>query len=161
ANAWAAVALVLAGFLLLFIVLQIYARSTGAQAETTRKMFHTGSGVLTLVFPFLFREMWPVLLLTGFSALFVAGVKVLPGLRDRFGLVANRVERPTLGEVYFPVSVAWLFWLARESDPLLFVIPALMLTFADATSALIGMRYGMTPYLGANKSLEGSVAFVA
>ena len=35
-----------------------------------------------------------------------------------------------------------------------------MLTFADATCALVGTRYGMTRYLGASKSLEGSVAFV-
>jgi phytol kinase len=35
-----------------------------------------------------------------------------------------------------------------------------MLTFADATCALVGGRYGMTRYEGAAKSLEGSVAFV-
>jgi phytol kinase len=124
-------------------------------------MFHTGSGVLTLSFPYLFRQTWPVLVLTGTSALLVAGVKFLPALRDRFGGVANRVERTTLGELYFPLSVGLLFWLTRGSNPLLFVIPVLMLTFADATCALVGSRYGMTRYLGANKSLEGSVAFVA
>ena len=159
-NTWAAMAIALGAFLVLFGGLQVYARATGARPETTRKMFHTGSGVLTLAFPFLFREMWPVLLLTGASALLVAGVKFVPALRDRFGRVANRVERTTLGEVYFPISVGLLFWLTRGSNPLLFVIPVLMLTFADATCALVGSRYGMTRYLGASKSLEGSVAFV-
>jgi phytol kinase len=99
--------------------------------------------------------------LTGTSALLVGCVKFLPALRDRFGRVANRVERATLGEVYFPIAVGLLFWLTRGSNLLLFVIPVLMLTFADATCALVGSRYGMTRYLGANKSLEGSVAFVA
>jgi phytol kinase len=160
-RTWLAIAAALGGFLVLFGGLQVFTRLTSARPETTRKMFHTGSGALTLTFPFLFRETWPVLLLTGASALLVTAVKLLPALRARFGGVANRVERPTFGEVYFPISVALLFWLTRGSDPLLFVIPILMLTFADATCALVGARYGLTRYVGASKSVEGSVAFVA
>ena len=127
--------------------------------ESTRKMFHTGSGVLTLAFPFLFHDVWPVLVLTGAAVALVAAVKFVPALRRRLGGVANRVERPTLGELYFPLSVAVLFWLTRGEPALLFVVPVLMLTFADATCALVGGRYGLTPYQGASKSLEGSVAF--
>jgi phytol kinase len=159
-NTWLAMAVALGSFLLLFMALQKYARVAPARPEMTRKMFHTGSGALTLAFPFLFREAWPVLLLTGASALLIAAVKFLPALRDRLGHVTNRVERPTLGELYFPLAVALLFWLTRGQDPLLFVIPVLMLTFADATCALVGGRYGMTRYVGASKSLEGSIAFV-
>ena len=108
-NTWAAMAIALGAFLVMFGGLQVYARATGARPETTRKLFHTGSGVLTLAFPFLFRQTCPVLVLTGTSALLVAGVKFLPALRNRFGRVANRVERTTLGEVYFPISVGLLF----------------------------------------------------
>ena len=161
AHTWAAITVALGGFLLLFGGLQIYAGVTGASAEATRKMFHAGSGALTLVFPFLFRETWPVLLLTGASALLIAAVKFVPALRARYGTVTNRVERTTLGELYFPLSVALLFWWTRGTTPLLFAIPILMLTFADATCALVGSRYGMTRYHGASKSLEGSIAFVA
>ena len=75
------------------------------------------------------------------------------------GAVAHRVERATFGELYFPLSVAWLFWLTCGDDPLLFVIPILMLTLADAAAAVVGARYGLTPYIGAGKSLEGSAAF--
>jgi phytol kinase len=160
-NTWAAIAATLGAFLTLFAGLQVYSHTTNASPESTRKMFHTGSGVLTLTFPFLFQRTWPVLLLTGVSALLVSSVKFLPALRHRFGHVTDRVDRPTLGEVYFPIAVAVLFWLTRESNPLLYVIPIMMLTFADATGALVGRRYGMTPYVGAAKSLEGSVAFVA
>ena len=160
ANPWLAIAVALTAFLALFGGLQLYTRATGARPETTRKMFHAGSGVLTLAFPFLFHELWPVLLLTGASALLIAAVKFLPGLRARYGSVTNRVDRTTLGELYFPAAVALLFWLTRGGTPLLFVIPVLMLTFADATGALVGSRYGMTPYHGASKSLEGSIAFL-
>ena len=156
---WLAVAAALGAFLLLFGGLLVYARTGTARPETTRKLFHTGSGLLTLAFPFLFQENWPVFLLTGASALVVATVKFLPAARMRYGGVVNRVDRPTLGELYFPLSVALLFWLTRADHPLLFVVPVLMLTLADATGALVGERYGRTQYSGASKSLEGSVAF--
>jgi phytol kinase len=159
ANAWAATAAALAAFLLLFAVLQLIARTGRTRPEATRKLLHTGSGLLTLTFPFLFRDVRPVLLLTGASALVIAVVKFLPAARSRFGAVAHRVDRMTFGELYFPISVALLFWLTRGEDPLLFVVPILVLTLADATCALVGSRYGLTPYEGASKSLEGSVAF--
>jgi phytol kinase len=159
-SSWLAIGVALGAFLLLFVALQLYARATSAQPETTRKLFHTGSGILTLSFPFLFRETWPVFLLTGASAVVIGLVKFVPALRRRYGTVANRVDRTTMGELYFPLSVAWLFAWTLGADPLLFVIPILMLTFADATCAIVGRRYGLTPYHGANKSLEGSVAFV-
>ena len=159
-NAWLGVAAALGGFLVLFAALLLVSRTGALHGEGTRKLFHAGSGILTLSFPFLFRDPWPVLLLTGASAALIASVKFVPPLRARFGGVANRVDRTTLGELYFPISVALLFWLTRGEHPLLFVIPILMLTFADATCALVGRRYGLTPYHGASKSLEGSVAFV-
>lgn len=158
-DTWGAIVVMLCAFLLLFTALHFVARVTTAHPETTRKMLHAGSGVLTLAFPFVFGEAWPVLVLTGAAASLIAAVKFVPALRERLGRVSSRVERPTLGELYFPFSVALLFWLTRGDDPLLFVIPMLMLTFADATSALVGTRYGITPYHGASKSLEGSVAF--
>ena len=160
ANTALAMGVMLSAFLGLYGILHIYTRATAARPETTRKMFHTGSGMLTLAFPFLFRETWPVLVLTGASAAFIAAIKFLPPLRRRVGGVANRVDRSTLGEIYFPASVALLFWLTRGESVLLFVIPILVLTFADATCAIVGRRYGLTRYVGASKSLEGSVAFV-
>lgn len=157
---WMGIAAALGGFLLLFGALVLASRTGAVGGEGTRKIFHAGSGLLTLSFPFIFRDAWPVLLLTGASALLIAAVKFIPSLRSRFGGVANRVDRTTLGELYFPISVALLFWLTRGEHPLLFVVPILMLTFADATCALVGRRYGLTRYYGASKSLEGSVAFV-
>lgn len=106
---WLGIALALGGFLLLFAGLQIVARTGAVSAESTRKMFHAGSGVLTLAFPFIFRDTGPVLLLTGASATLIAAVKFIPALRVRFGGVANRVDRTTLGELYFPISVVVLF----------------------------------------------------
>lgn len=157
-NPWPAMAAALGAFLLLFLILQIYARF-GAAPETTRKLLHTGSGLLTLSFPFLFKDVWPVLLLTGATALLIGAVKFVPALRRLLGKAVSGVDRTTLGEIYFPVSVAALFWLTHGADPLLFVVPVLVLTLADATCAIIGLRYGLTRYSGASKSFEGSAAF--
>ena len=160
-HPWIAIAVSLAAFAVLFAAAQWLARFGIVGPEGTRKIVHAGSGVLTLAFPFIFREAWPVFLLTLSSASLLALAKFVPGLRRSMGGAVSGVARTTLGEIYFPVSVAWLFWLTHGQDPLLFVVPILMLTFADATGALVGLRYGLTKYEGANKSLEGSIAFVA
>jgi phytol kinase len=154
-------ALALAAFLLLVGSLAAYRRLGHPQPETVRKLLHTGSGLLTLSFPFLFDELWPVLLLTGASATLVAIMKFVPAVRRRLGGSPTDVGRTTLGEIYFPISVAVVFWLSAGESLLLFVIPILVLTLADATCALVGARYGQSRYEGAQKSLEGSVSFVA
>jgi phytol kinase len=159
ASTWLAIAVALAAFLLLLAALQACAEMAAVRPEITRKLFHTGSGLLTLMFPLLFHEAWPVLLLTGTSALIVASAKFVPAVRARFGEVAGRVERTTFGELYFPLAVALLFVLTLGEDPLLFVVPVLVLTLADTASAFVGIRYGQTLYAGGNKSLEGSAAF--
>ncbi|MGE5814242.1 MAG: diacylglycerol/polyprenol kinase family protein [Acidobacteriota bacterium] len=158
ASAWVGIAAALTAFLVLFVVIAAYVRA-GGNAEISRKLLHTGSGFLTLGFPFVFHDLWPVLLLTGASAVLIAAAKFVPVLRTRLGRVASGVQRTTLGELYFPIAVALLFWLTRGQHPLLYVIPLLVLTIADATCALVGRRYGTLPYSGASKSLEGSIAF--
>jgi phytol kinase len=158
-NTWLAIAACLGGFLLLFAIVQACGRLGLVAPEGTRKMLHAGSGALTLTFPFLFRTVWPVLLLTAATAILIASIKYLPPLRARLGGAVSGVGRTTLGELYFPLSVALLFLLTEGEHPLLFIIPLLVLTLADATGALVGVRYGLTRYEGGGKSLEGSVAF--
>jgi phytol kinase len=75
---WVAIGLVLAAFLALFLTLAAIARGSRVAPEVSRKLFHVGSGLLTLSFPFLFRELWPVLLLTGASAVLLISVRHLP-----------------------------------------------------------------------------------
>jgi phytol kinase len=154
-----AVALFLLAFLALLAALILHRRFWSPHPEITRKALHAGSGLLTLSFPFLFHDLWPVLVLTTGSALVIAAFKFLPQIRRRFGRVVDDVERTTLGELYFPLAVAIVFWLARGQSALLYCIPMLVLTFADATGALIGLRYGLTRFTGGHKSFEGSLAF--
>ncbi len=158
---WLAILLLMAAFVSLIAALALYRNLARDEPdpESLRKLLHVGSGLLTLTFPFLFVDLWPVLLLTSLSALMIAALKWLRPVRARLGGVIAGDDRATLGEVYFPIAVAIVFWLAQGRSPLLFCVPVLVLTLADATGALIGIRYGRTKYVGAAKSLEGSVAF--
>ena len=128
--------------------------------ETSRKLLHLGLGGIALTYPFLFHSPWPVLLINAvFLSLLLLGLIHEP-LQYRWRDVVSRVERKTVGEFYFPISVALLFLLTR-GDPLLFCIPVLILTIADAAAALVGCHYGLHTYHTAagRKSFEGSAAF--
>jgi len=128
--------------------------------ETSRKAVHILMGMVTLTFPWLFREAWPVLLLTVLAVAALAGTRLVAPLRKQFGTVLNGVERHSLGEVYFPLAVAALFVLSSENR-LLYLIPLLTLTLADAVAALVGIRYGQHRFCTSEgtKSAEGSLAF--
>ena len=153
-HQWLAIVFELTAFLLLFAALEVWSRKTSVRPETTRKLLHVGSGILTLAFPFVFVDLWPVALLSGGAALVLAAARFV-----RFSGVVGRVERASWGEFYFPLSVAILFWLSLGEHALLFVIPVLVLTLADTAGAVVGTRFGMTRYGGAGKSVEGSLAF--
>ena len=112
-HPWAGIALAAASFGALVAALKWYAfRRATAHPETRRKLLHVGSGLLTLPFPFLFADVWPVLLLTGSTAVFLAAVKFLPPGRRRFGGILPGVGRTTFGELCF-TAVAMVFWLSH------------------------------------------------
>jgi phytol kinase len=159
-HPWLAIVVEMAAFLLLFAALEVWSqkKTTSVRPETTRKLLHVGSGILTLAFPFLFVDVWPVALLSGGAALVLAAARFAPGLRARC-VVVGRVARASWGEFYFPLSVVILFWLSRGEHPLLFAIPVLVLTLADTAAAVVGTRFGTTWYCSAGKSVEGSLAF--
>jgi phytol kinase len=128
--------------------------------ETKRKLLHLGVGLVSLSYPFVFTSPLPVILINAaFICLLLLGRRHEP-LRRRWHDLTSRVDRQTVGEFYFPLSIALLFLLTRNA-PLLFCVPVLILTISDAAAALIGTRYGLHPYRTAagHKTLEGSAAF--
>ena len=119
-------------------------------------MLHTGSGLLTLAVPISVPRGLAGPPSDRRQRHAHRGGQVPAAARRRFGArgeprgTARRSESCT-----FPLSVALLFWLTRGEHPLLFVIPVLMLTLADATCALIGRRYGLTPLHGGQQEPRG------
>lgn len=157
---WLKIILVIGSVIGLMALLSSYQRRYQPHPEIVRKAMHIGSGLIALALPWLFAEAWPVVLLTVMASLGMFAVKYLRGLRHNLGAVTGSVVRNTVGEICFPLGAGLLFLLAR-GDLLLYSIPLLILTFADASAALIGVFYGVRRYTtddGA-KTLEGSLAF--
>ncbi|MDR2982807.1 MAG: hypothetical protein LBV12_11245 [Puniceicoccales bacterium] len=158
-NAWGSIGLVLLALGALMGGLKLF--DNRLSPEVSRKTAHVVMGLICLSFPWLFSEMWPVVLLATLAVIGLSAVRCVSTLRTRMGSVLGGVERVSFGELYFPVAVAIVFFLSR-GDKLLFCIPVLMLTLADAAGALIGSNYGRTRYStadGTRKSWEGSLAF--
>jgi phytol kinase len=128
--------------------------------EWSRKLLHTGGGLMALGLPWLFQSAGPVMILSAMSLLGLLAVKGIPALRRRVGGVVDRVDRKSHGDLYF-VSATGLLFLIAGGDPLLFSVPMLILTFADSAAALVGQRYGRHRFraCGGTKTVEGSTAF--
>ncbi len=141
--------------------IKLYDRLKSPNPEIPRKMVHILMGCVTLTFPSLFSEVWPVLLLGILSTGLLTAVRMSKTLKGNVGSVLHGVERHSFGELYFPIAVTLLFLLSRN-QPILYYVPILMLTFADSTAALIGASYGRKALAQGTedaKSLEGSFVF--
>src|SRR6476620_6098561 len=148
--------------------LTLYRRVGAPHPELLRKLLHVGMGLTTLLFPFLFSEAWPVLVLGGLSVALMLGLRLISRLKASVGQVVGGVSRFSLGEIYFPVAVAvlWLLYVYGRPEPagrrlLLYLVPVLLLTISDALAALVGVAYGGHKYATSDgtKSHEGSIAF--
>jgi phytol kinase len=159
-NNWLKIILVVGCIAGLMLGLARLQRKYKLHPEIARKAMHIGSGLVALSLPWLFQEGWPVLVLTLLATAGMAAVKYWKGLRGNIGTVTGSVARKTLGEICFPLAAGLLFAFA-QGDVLLYSIPLLILTFADAIAALIGVFYGVMRYTTAEgtKTLEGSLAF--
>ncbi|MEM1026620.1 MAG: hypothetical protein AAGJ38_00890 [Planctomycetota bacterium] len=153
---------VLAELGVVVLVLKHLQRRGRLGPELIRKLLHVVMGLTVVSFPWLFESVWPVVLLSVLATATMSAVRWVPALGSVMGGVIAGVGRVSLGEIYFPIAVGAL-WLLSRGDALLFSIPILVLTLADATAALVGVRYGQTRYrtLDGAKSAEGSIAFFA
>jgi len=152
--------LIFAIFIALLVALRWYQRRSERRPEVVRKLMHVGMGLVTLSLPWLFAEAWPVLALAVLSIAVLIALRVIPRWRQTLGCVIGGVHRRSFGEIYFAASAAILF-AGAQGDAILFYVPMLILTLADAASALIGLRYGALRFgaPGGEKSAEGSIAF--
>lgn len=159
-SPWLGIGSVLAILGGLMTSLRFYQRRFSPHPELVRKYLHIGMGCVTLSFPWVFQSQWPVILLAILAISLLLAVKFIKPFNQQLGSVTHGVSRESLGEIYFPVSVALVFSLS-QGNPILFGIPILILTLADALAALIGLQYGLHPFTTSEgvKSAEGSFAF--
>lgn len=142
-------------YLILFTLVEIFYRIRKPHPEITRKLIHFISGIIACFFPFIFSNTLTVIILGIVFTGVLYAAKKLHLLQS-----ATDVTRKTLGEVYFPMSIMFLFIIAGDK-PAVFVISMLMLTISDPVGAIIGQTYGSIKYRVQDnqKSLEGSFMF--
>lgn len=139
----------------------ILRRYAPTNPEVLRKILHAGMGLVALSLPWLFASAWSVMLLAGSLITLLMGIRLVQALRKTLGAMIYDVGRSSWGEVYFALGITCLFILCRN-EHLLYSVPIVILTLADAASSLIGKRYGRLRYKvqGGSKTVEGSVAFL-
>ncbi|MEM8942853.1 MAG: hypothetical protein AAGC91_11925, partial [Pseudomonadota bacterium] len=154
------IAVVLSAFATLVLGLALSVRGHPRHPETLRKCVHVAMGLITLTFPWVFSQPWPVWLMAGLALIGMLGLRSRPFASSAASRVLHGVDRDSFGDLLFPISVAVLFSFTHEHLTF-YVIAILVLTLADATAALVGLRYGTVRIKtgGAGKSLEGGVAF--
>ncbi len=154
-------ALVLIELGVLIAAVKLIERRFRPHPEVCRKLLHVVLGLTVLTFPWLFDQAWPVVALSVIAAAGLAALRFARGRLAQLTTVIAAVRRPSFGELYYPLAVGVL-WLLSGGDVLLFGVPMLVLTLADAVAALIGVRYGSVHYdtLDGRKSAEGSAAFL-
>lgn len=152
------IGLMLAGLMLGLRTLQ---HRFNLHPEVARKLMHVIMGLVTLNLPWLFHSNWPVISLAVLAATALFILK-RSRLKHHLGQVLHAVDRKSQGDVVFPLAVGMVFVLSK-GNAILYCLPILILTIADATAALIGLRYGLSRYQAAEgqKSVEGSLAFFA
>jgi len=163
-SVWLRMAIVVLALAGIFVALRLVQTRPGltrfASPELMRKAAHVASGLVTMSFPWVFSETWPVVALSALSLASMLAMRLLPVARDSVGRVVCSVERQSIGDLCFPIGVA-LTWILSDHDPALFVIPIGFLTLADAAAALIGKAHGTVRYrtTEGHKSVQGSLAF--
>lgn len=156
---WTAMLLVAASLLLTLQALACIKRSLGIHSEITRKALHIIMGTITLTFPWLFSDPYPVVLLALFTTAFLSILSPL-SKHIAWHSVLDVKGRSSTGQLCFPLAVALLFTMSG-GNTILYCIPIAILTLADAVSALVGLYYGTHRYatVDGEKSTEGSLAF--
>ena len=160
-SPWIGIGSFLGGFGVLLTGLRLLQLHLRLPAEVARKLPHVTMGLAALSLPWLFDELWPVLLLAGLNLGLLLALRH-PTLRGGPGQVLHGVSRRSLGDLAYPMAVAALFVLS-SGEAVFYVPPLLLLALADAAATLVGQGCGRRRYRTADghRTLEGSAAFLA
>lgn len=149
-------------FFLTMVLLLIYVvgKKYSLCLETQRKLLHIALGGASLTFPFLFDTTSEVILFVIVALIALLSLRYIPMLRKTLGESVYGVKRSWMGGALFLVSIIILFFVSRDNY-ILYAGPLLILTFSDAFSAVVGVKYGKKYYtiFGCSKSIEGTLTF--
>lgn len=157
---WKSILFVSITLIITLILIKIIDKKLKLNGEIKRKIFHVSMGLIMLTFPYIFTSVLSVGILGIIAICFLYFLRNTK-LKDILGTALYSVERESMGEIFFAISVFLIFYLSK-GNKILYSIPILILTFADTAAALIGKNYGKKNLAELNedsKSLEGSFMF--
>lgn len=134
---WIVVIIIGGVFLAIFLLTEWIYSKIQLKTELSRKFVHITSGLLTLLFPHLFKNHWSVLVLAmGFMLILYFSKK-----RQKLNSI-HAVTRKTAGSYLFPVTVYGCFITYILTDNLLlFYLPMMVLTISDPLAAFAGQLF--------------------
>ncbi len=156
--AW--IAAIVAALLGLMVGVRVVAPRWGLSAELQRKSVHVATGLTALTFPWLFSNAGPVLILSALSIVVMTALRTPAFARSKMSSVLHSVSRKSYGEICLSIATAFVFFRS-QGEPVLYVLPMLVIALSDTASAMIGTNYGRRMFAvedGA-KSAEGVAAF--
>src|SRR3989344_1182300 len=141
-------------FLILFLTVEVLNKKIGLKSEYTRKIAHLLSGVIVFFLPY-FLTAYQIISLAALFTILLIGTRY-------FGLLSSihKVNRKTIGEVYFPLGLGLSAFFFLPQNILAFQFGVLVLAFSDAFGGLVGQLYGKHKIgFGLSKSWEGTLVF--
>lgn len=143
---------VLAVFLIL-IGSEIWWRRRITHSEFSRKFVHITVGS--------FVAFWPFFLTWNQIRLLSVGFLIVVSISKYFRLfrAIHTVQRPTMGELYFALSVGLVTVMTQ--DKWIYAASLTQMSLADGFAAVMGVRFGRQSYLvfSHRKSLVGTLTF--
>lgn len=161
----AKIVLIFASYFAIHYISRLLYKQFNLKGRTTRKIVYASTGVLTLLFPFIFDDHLPVALI---CCIFL----LVAWISREFGLLKyiNDILHKSYGSIFQPI-IAYLLFLGYDfvttlccdtNQYILYFIPMLVTSFADPMAAGVGRRYPLMQlsWINKTKSLGGFLAFL-
>ena len=105
---WTSIIFVIAVILAMLCIIKLIEKKTNLNPEIKRKLFHISMGLTMLTFPYIFTSSISVGILGVIAITFMYVLKHTK-LKDSLGTVLYGVDRESLGEIFFAISVFLIF----------------------------------------------------
>ena len=139
--------------LLILIGSELWWRKRITHGEFSRKFVHITVGSFVAFWPFFLT--WNQIRLLSLGFLIVVGISKY----FRVFRAIHSVQRPTMGELYFALSVGLVTVITH--DKWIYAASLMQMSLADGFAAVLGVRFGRQSYLvfSHRKSLVGTLTF--
>ncbi len=141
-------------FSLLFLIVDVLQRKIFKKLIWARKATHIGAGVLSYFMPIFLNKEQVLLISILFTIILILS-------KWKKILFLHNVKRNTLGEIYYPISIAILSIICLPDNIIAFQSAVLILSFSDGLAGLIGekINFQQITIWGNKKSIGGSIIF--